>query len=55
MPDETPDVEIPDDEGAPDTGPRDVPDAGDGDPTAVDLAAGDANDLSSEDDAEDDA
>lgn len=54
MPDETPDVEIPDDDGAPETDTHDVPDAGDGDPATVDLDAGDANDLSSEDDTEDD-
>lgn len=47
-------VEIPEDDGAPDIGLRDVPDAGDGDPDQVVLVAGDDNALA-HDDADADA
>lgn len=44
------DVEIPDDEGALEEGPRDVPDAAAGDDDAIDLSAGDAVDADMDDD-----
>lgn len=43
------DVEIPDDEGALEEGPRDVPDAGEGDDDKIDLSAGDAVDFDMDD------